>query len=203
MIKMKLKTKRLILREWSKKDTDDLVEGLNNLKISRWLAPVPYPYTKKDAIEWINNCINESKKRKDRNYHFAIELKNEKKVIGGIGTYEINKFNGLAHIGFWINEKYHKEGYGTEALDAELKFIFNRLKLRRIETGFLRGNIRSLNLQKKFGFKIEGVRRKRFKCMADGKLKDEFISGLLREDWKIYDNDFHRSRNRRRPYLGS
>jgi RimJ/RimL family protein N-acetyltransferase len=39
-------------------------------------------------------------------------------------------------------------------------------------------------MQRKFGFKIEGLRRKGYKCMADGKLKDEYITALLKEDWK-------------------
>ncbi len=46
---MRIETKRLILRDWGKKDIDDLIEGINNLKISKWLAVVPYPYTRKDA----------------------------------------------------------------------------------------------------------------------------------------------------------
>ncbi|MDE1859521.1 MAG: GNAT family N-acetyltransferase [Candidatus Micrarchaeota archaeon] len=181
---MRLETKRLILRDWNKNDIDDLIDGLNNYDVSKWLTLVPYPYTKKDAKNWITHCLKESNKKKNRDYHFAIELKSEKKVIGSIGVDKINKFHGLAHGGYWINEKYHKMGYGTEALGAKLKFVFNRLKLRRIESGFLKGNIPSLKLQRKFGFKVEGLRRKGFRSKADGKLKDEYITALLKEEWK-------------------
>lgn len=180
---MQLETKRLILRDWNRKDIDDLVEGLSNYKVSKWLALVPYPYTKKDAHEWINYCKQNSKS-KNRNYYFAIELKSERKVIGGIGIDKINKFHGIGGGGFWINAKYHGQGYGTEALAAKLDFAFNKLGLRRLESGFFKGNKPSLNLQKKFGYKVEGLRRKGFKCKADGKLKDEYITALLKEDWK-------------------
>src|SRR3989338_4137496 len=74
---MRLETKRLVLREWRKDDIDDLGEGLNNLEISKWMAFVPYPYTKKDAQNWIKHCKNTA--RKQQNYCFAIELKSEKK----------------------------------------------------------------------------------------------------------------------------
>jgi len=37
-------------------------------------------------------------------------------------------------------------------------------------------------MQEKFGYRIEGLRRKAFKCMADGEFKDEYITGLLREE---------------------
>ena len=182
---MRLETKRLILREWNKKDINDSVEGLNNLSVSKWLAFVPHPYTRKDAKAWVNHCIEISKKGSKRDsYEFAIELKSEKKVIGGIGLDKISKFQGTAGGGFWLNQKYHKKGYGTEALGEKLKFAFNKLRLRRIENGFFKGNPSSFELQKKFGYKIEGMRREGLRCKADGKLKDEYITGLLKKDWK-------------------
>ena len=182
---MRLETRRLILREWNKKDVNDLVEGLNNLKVTKWLAFVPYPYTKKDAEEWIKFCIKSAKKGKNRDsYEFAIELKSEKKIIGGTTLNKINKFQETAWGGIWINANYHGHGYGTEAFGERLKFAFNKLKLRRLENGFLKGNPSSFKMQKRFGYRIEGMRRKAFKCMADGKIKDEYITGLLRKDWK-------------------
>ena len=52
--RMKLETARLILREWEHRDLDDLIDGLNNLEVTKWLAFVPYPYTRNDAENWIN-----------------------------------------------------------------------------------------------------------------------------------------------------
>ena len=182
---MKLETKRLILREWGKKDVRDIVDGLNNLEVSKWHAFVPHPYTKKNAEKWIKNCIEGARKGKDRNfYEFAIELKSEKKVIGGISLTKINKVQGTAGGGIWLNVKYHGKGYGTEAFGERIKFAFNKLKLRRLENGFFRGNSSSFKMQKRFGYKIEGMRRKALRCMADGKIKDEYITGLLKEEWK-------------------
>ncbi len=181
---MKLKTKRLILREWNKKDIDDLVEGLNNLKVSQWLTKVPYPYTKKDAENWIKYCLKNNKKGKQRtSYYFAIELKSEKKVIGGVDLERIDRFQGTAKGGIWINAKYHGQGYGTEAFSEKIRFAFKDLKLRRLENGYLKGNTASFKMQKKFGYKLEGIKRKAYKCMADGKIKDEYITGLLKEEW--------------------
>ena len=123
------------------------------------------------------------KARIEVNY-FAIELKSEKKVIGGISIDKINKFHEIGGGGFWISTKYHGQGYGTEALAAKIGFAFNKLKLRRLESGFFKGNIPSLKLQKKLGYKVEGLRRKGFRCKADGKLKDEYTTALLKEDWE-------------------
>ncbi|MFA5993059.1 MAG: GNAT family protein [Candidatus Pacearchaeota archaeon] len=181
---MKLETKRLILREWNKKDINDIIEGANNLNVSKWMALLPYPYTRKDAEWWVNYCIENAKKKDKKSYEFAIELKSEKKVIGGIGLNNIDKFNGIAGGGIWINEKYHHLGYGSEAFGAQLKFAFEKLKLRKIEHGFFKGNPSSFKMQKKFGFKIEGMRRKAVKSKATGRIHDEYITGLLKTEWK-------------------
>jgi RimJ/RimL family protein N-acetyltransferase len=182
---MKIETKRLILREWKQSDTADLVDGLDNIKVSKWLVFVPHPYTKKDAKKWIDKCIKDDKKGDKRDaYEFAVELKSEKKVIGGVSISKINKFQGTACGGIWINSKYQKQGYGAESFRAKIDFAFNKLKLRRLDNGFLEGNDASFNMQKKLGFKVEGKRRKGMVCEADGKIKDEYTTGLLKEEWK-------------------
>ena len=38
--------------------------------------------------------------------------------------------------GIWLNEKYQKNGYGTEAFSARNKYCFDVLGLRRIENGY-------------------------------------------------------------------
>jgi RimJ/RimL family protein N-acetyltransferase len=119
-----------------------------------------------------------------RSYDFAIELKSERKVIGGISLERINHIHGTAGGGIWINARYHAMGYGREAFGEKIRFAFQDLKLRRLENGFFKGNSPSLEMQRKFGYQLEGVRRKAFRCMADGKLKDEYVMGLLKQEWK-------------------
>ena len=67
--KVILETERLILRPWEDKDALDLVEGLNNLNVSKWLAAVPYPYTMDDAISFINYT-----KTKEKDYNLVFNL---------------------------------------------------------------------------------------------------------------------------------
>jgi len=182
---MKLETKRLILRDWRKEDIKDLVDGLNNLGVARWLAFVPHPYTRKHAEAWISHCMDTAKTRaRRRTYEFAIELKSERKVIGGVSLDRINDTHGTAGGGIWINAQYQSKGYGSEAFGEKIRFAFQELKLRRLENGFFKANPFSLRMQKKFGYKVEGVKRSAFRCMADGKLKDEWITGLLKKEWK-------------------
>ena len=85
--------------------------------------------------------------------------------------------------GIWLNEKYQKNGYGTEAFSARNKYCFDVLGLRRIENGYFCGNEKSKRMQLKLGYKDEGIRRKKFLCLATNKYVDECITGLLKEEF--------------------
>ena len=173
-----IETDRLILRKYRLEDVDDVVEGLNNLNVSKWLAKVPYPYTKEDAIKYINKSIDNNL------YNFAIVLKSENKVIGATQIANIDIENGVSSGGgIWINEKYQGHGYGSEAFGARIKYAFEVLGLRRLENGYFKDNVRSRDMQLRFGFKNEGIKRQKFISKATGNLEDEYITGLLKEEW--------------------
>lgn len=175
--KVIIETERLILRKWAVEDVNDLIEGLNNINVTKWLAGAPFPYLEKDALIFINKSIENNL------YNFAIVLKSENKVIGGTQLTNIDLANGTAGGGIWINEKYWGKGYGTEAFGARIKYAFETLGLRRLENGYFKENEKSHKMQLRFGYKDEGIRRKRFISKATGKIEDEYITGLLNEEW--------------------
>lgn len=111
---MIIEGKRLILRSWKDEDIDDLLEGLNNINVSKWLAGVPYPYTRQDAESFISYAkqLNEN----SQDIMLAIVLKENNKVIGGTSIESINKKDKTAGGGIWLNEKYQKT-------DMEKKYL--------------------------------------------------------------------------------
>jgi RimJ/RimL family protein N-acetyltransferase len=181
---MKLETKRLILRKPKKSDWKDLVEGVGEMAVAKNIVPILHPYKKKDAIEFLNKTIKKWNNKKQDDYLFFIELKSEKKVIGAIGLHKVDRFNGTAETGSWINKKYQKRGYITEAKITVNDFAFNKLKLRRLNSPVFRDNKASNATQKKMGYKLEGTQRKESRSRATGKIHDTNIYGLLKEDWK-------------------
>lgn len=180
---MELKTKRLILRKPKKSDWKDIVEGIGEYDVSKMLLKVPYPYKKKDAEDFIKRKIIKWKQKVKDDYLFMIELKSEKKVIGAIGIHKVDNFFRTGETGSWVNKKYWRNGYMTEAKIAVNNFAFNKLKLRRLESPVYTDNVASNATQLKMGYKLEGVKRKAGKSKASGKIHDENIYGLLKEDW--------------------
>ncbi len=183
--RLQLETARLVLRDWTPGDLPDLIEGLNDLSVARWLAFVPHPYTPDAAQQWIAYCASLAQAGRDRSaYELAIELRGEGKVIGGVSLSRISRLHGTAGGGIWLNARYHGHGYGLEAFAEKVRFAFEDLGLRKLENGYFPGNAASQAMQAKLGYTLEGVRRKAFRCLADGELKDECITGLLVEEWR-------------------
>lgn len=180
---MVIESKRIILKSWEDDDVEGLVEGLNNLNVAKWMAGVPYPYTENDAKNFIERSKNNDENIK---IALAIVLKENNKVIGGTEITNINKKDGTAGGGIWLNEKYQNNGYGTEAFSEKIKYCFNALGLRRMENGYFPGNEQSRKMQEKLGYKNEGIRRKRFLCLATNEYVDECITGLLKEEFIAY-----------------
>ncbi|MFH1228881.1 MAG: GNAT family protein [Candidatus Aenigmatarchaeota archaeon] len=181
---MRLRTKRLILRDITMKDAKDLSSAINNIDISRWLLVIPHPYTMKDAKQLINKLRDDSKKKPRSNYSFGIELAGKHGIIGAVGMSRVNIFQGTATIMYWLGQKYWRQGIMQEAVTKVIDYAFYTLKLRRIDVSAFVGNIGSNQLIKKLGFSYEGTRKERCRSKADGKIHDEFIYGLLRRDWK-------------------
>ena len=168
---VKIESKRLILRNWEDGDVKDIVDGLNNLEVSKWMASVPYPYTENDAKNFIERAKNNDENVK---IALAIVLKENNKVIGGTEIRNINKKDGTAGGGIWLNEKYQKNGYGTEAFSARNKYCFYVLGLRRIENGYFPNNEKSRKMQMK---------------LATNEFVDECVTGLLKEEFIEWGNN--------------
>ncbi len=182
--KERLETKRLILRKPRLSDADDIVEILNNINVSKHLAKIPLPYTKKDALDFIKKSQGKWKKREQTDLVYALELKSEKKFIGIIGLHDIDLYNKKARTGSYVNEKYWKRGYMTEAKITLFDYLFNEVGLRKLTSGAYVENVGSNKTTRGLGYRYVGFYKKNLISKADGKIHDENIYELMKEDWK-------------------
>lgn len=179
-----IKTKRLILRDLERNDRRDLAEQANNLNVSRYLETVPYPYSIKDAESFIKHCKKEARKKPREKYELGIELKQEKKLIGIISLTKVDRFNKTGGFGYWLGEKYWKQGIMTEAFEKLIAYAFTKLRLQRLNVEAFVENEASNALIRKMGFRYEGTRLKFMRSKSTGKIHDIHIYGLLKEEWR-------------------
>ena len=64
------------------------------------------------------------------------------------------------------------------------QYYYTLLTVTVYENGYFKKNEKSHKMQLKFGYKDEGIKRQRFISKATGKVEDEYITGLLKEEWK-------------------
>ena len=181
---IKLETERLLLRKPRRTDYKDIYEGVKDKEISKYLGTVPYPYKEKDAKDFIELCLKKWAKKKKTAMPFFIEFKPEKKIIGVLDLIKIDKFQGTAEIGFWLNQNYHRLGIMTEAKIVLHNFAFNNLTLRKLHTRVYADNTASIRIHLKTGYTKEGMRKQQSRDMATGKVHDEILFGLLKSEWK-------------------
>ena len=120
----------------------------------------------------------------DTAYIFLIFRSNDRALLGGISINDVRR--GVAQscsIGYWIGEEYCREGYMAEALSGLLPFIFERLKIHRIEAACLPHNQASRALLTKLGFQEEGHVRRYLKI--NGQWQDHVLFGLLDTDPRL------------------
>jgi RimJ/RimL family protein N-acetyltransferase len=118
---------------------------------------------------------------------FAIRTLADDRLIGLIGLYTIFWPQREAFMGIQIGERdYWGRGYGTDALQALLRYAFDELNLQRVSLSFLEGNTRARRSYEKCGFKLEG--RERQTWAYDGRRWDEIYMGLLRAEWQAMGN---------------
>lgn len=147
---MMIETKRLILRELTMADLNDLHKILSDPES---MKHYPKPFTLEESENWINWNIENYMK-----YGFglwAVALKEGKQFIGECGI-TMQNINGRMkpEIGYHINKEYTKKGYATEAAKACRNYAFEVLKLEKIYSYMKYTNIASSKVAKNNGMKL-------------------------------------------------
>ena len=149
MLKMRLKTERLILREFTMGDIDELYVILSDPKSMKYY---PAPFTYEKCRQWIQWNLDNYKK-----YGFglwAVTLKEDGKFIGDCGiTMQMIDGSLVPEIGFHINKMHTRKGYASEAACVCLDYAFNTLKLPIVYCYQKYTNVPSQKTAEKIGMK--------------------------------------------------
>jgi len=146
---------RVILRDWKKSDAAPLARIANNKKIwDNVRDRLPYPYTEKDAKEWLA-LVRKQKKITT----FCVEADGD--VVGSVGfTLKDDVYRKNAEIGYFIGEEYWKTGIATEAVRQLVDYIEKNFDVVRIYAEVFEYNKASMKVLEKNGFYLECIRKK-------------------------------------------
>jgi [ribosomal protein S5]-alanine N-acetyltransferase len=145
------------IRAWRIEDAANLAEALNNQKILDNLRDgLPYPYTEKDAKDYINAMLAADR---EQTYAFAITI--DDRAVGSIGVFRKDNIHcKTAEMGYYIAEPYWGQGIVTNAVYKICNYIFENTDIIRIFAEPFAYNKASCRVLEKSGFVFEGTLRK-------------------------------------------
>lgn len=147
-----IKTERLLLRPLRESDLVTLAATLNNFRIVRNTASIPWPYRLDDARDHFD--------RANRSIPGTLRLVVAEKsrpniVVGGIG-YEAEDVGLSAELGYWLAEAVWAKGYGYEAAKAVTVHAFETAGHDRLVADYRHGNEASRRILDRLGFRFVG-----------------------------------------------
>ena len=102
-------------------------------------------------------------------------------LIGRTGLFDIDHRRREAELGIVLGEKrYWGQGYGSDALNALLRYVFERTDLDRVYLFTYADNHRAQRAFEKAGFRFVGKHRK---FSWELGMHDEFEMEVRRHDW--------------------
>lgn len=164
------------LRPWHAGDAEALVRHANNPRVAVNLRDgFPSPYTFPDAKRWLEMVEGNMD-----DIILAIEVGGE--AAGGIGLHglkDVYRYN--CEIGYWLSEIHWGKGIMSGAVGAMVGHAFKRTRWLRLFASIFENNPSSMRVLEKNGFTREAIHRKA--VMKGGRLLDEHLFALLKEDW--------------------
>lgn len=148
-------TKRLILREISTADRNDMFEMDADTEVHQYIFNQPVKSIQEidEAIQFIKTQYLENGVAR-----WAIIKKDGMEMIGWCGLKYIkeplNGINNFYDLGYRLKRKHWGNGFASEACIASLKYAKEVLDLKKVYATVHPENVGSLNVLKKMGFEI-------------------------------------------------
>lgn len=173
-----LTAERLVLRELRLSDATDVLVFRGDPIVQKYDDPVIH--TMAEAQAFIEELHDEYRARHGINW--AVTLPDTDVVVGIFSLHHWDQYHRRAEAGYGLAYIYWGQGFGSEALQAIVRFGFEQLTLHRIYARTIADNHESVRLLERLGFLREGTLRKH-SWEDDDTFHDSVIYGLLREEF--------------------
>lgn len=169
-------TDRLILRGWQSSDRNDLFEYAKLNTVGPFAGWKPHE-SLEESLEILNKFIATDDT-------WALELKENGKVIGSVGMHDFQDTTGnrVKSLGYVLSTAYEGRGLMTEACKRAIRFIFEEADIALIKVTHFSGNLKSKRVIEKCGFNY--LKEDDYKT-AINEVKKSYYYEIRKEDYKF------------------
>lgn len=160
------------LKGLTKESASKIYAWVNQEELRAYTGTI-YPVSEYEHEHWMAAQNSSSDRRL-----FLICDKATDEEIGTIGFKNLDSINRSAEIFVSIGRPDRiGGGYGTDAVNTLVDFMFNHLNIHRVYVIVFESNVRAIRSYEKSGFLIEGTLREAH--FANGKYENTVVMGLL------------------------
>ena len=133
-----------------------------------------------EHLAWIERL------RSDQRQIVFVVLNSNGAPLGVVSVNAIDTLHKKADWAFYLDEK-ERGGLGAALEFTLIEYVFNELKLEKLNCEVIETNEAVVRLHKKFNFTVEGFRRDNIE--KNGKRIGVYFLGLTRKDWTLSKTD--------------
>jgi len=170
--------KQVVLREICEADAEPLFDLVSSAEVSRFISAPP------SSVERFEQFVELATSQREAGSHicYVVTIRGFETAIGLFQIREIEPGFEVAEWGFALGSAFWGTGIFREAAELVLEFVFNTLRVHRLEARAAVRNGRGNSALRKMGAVQEGILRKSFK--RDGKYVDQALHAIVAEDWR-------------------
>lgn len=136
------------------KITKDLIEDylkmINDIEVANKISHNPKTFTYEDELKWVESNLREN------TIIFSMIEKNTEEYIGNVEIMHIND-RRIGEVGICITASKQNQHYGTEAMEAIIKYGIEKIGLSGLELNVYKTNPRAIRCYEKVGFAQDGI----------------------------------------------
>jgi ribosomal-protein-alanine N-acetyltransferase len=174
---LELSGKRVLLREFTQSDIDDVLAIVGDDRVTRWLS-----FDIKDlagATATVDAARVAADVHPRTEYYLAVQPFTETRLVGFVRL----ALSGVraAKLGYAVQAEHWNHGYATDAASTILEFGFRQLDLHRVTAAVGPDNYASMAVLTRLGFSPEG--RLRDHVFTNGAWRDSVLYSVLSHEF--------------------
>jgi [ribosomal protein S5]-alanine N-acetyltransferase len=174
---MELVTSRLLLREFSGSDHEQVHVYAADPEVSRFM--LWGPNRPEETVAFLAGVRAEASAEPRTNYTLAVVVRASGELVGTVHLGETSAEHRRGELGYVLAQAHWGRGYATEAATVVLRFGFTTLNFHKIIATCDPDNVASARVLEKIGMHREGHLRRH--VLIRGEWRDRLLFAALAE----------------------